>query len=247
MTLEAWVMATGNPADDGQIIAKSNAFGWQFKTSPDTGVRTFAVGVSANSSTLVQRYSKTVLSLNTWYHVAGVYNAGAQTLDIYVNGVLDDGVLSGTVPGAQFDSSQNTLIGKRSDGFLFIGTIDEARIYNRALSAGEIQTDMNAAIGSSSPADTTPPSTPANLKATTASTTQINLSWRASTDAVGVANYLVERQLGSGSYAQIGTTTATTFSNTGLSRRTSYNYRVRASDAAGNLSSYSNVAAATTR
>ena len=33
-----------------------------------------------------ERTSDTIVSLNTWYHVAGVYNASAQTLDIYVNG-----------------------------------------------------------------------------------------------------------------------------------------------------------------
>src|SRR5262249_22746142 len=74
-TWSAWVFATGNPADDGQIIAKSSDVdGWQLKTTPDTGVRTFGVAVSTGSGD-VQRYSKTVISLNTWYHVAGVYNA----------------------------------------------------------------------------------------------------------------------------------------------------------------------------
>ena len=71
MTVEAWVMATGTPADDGQIVSKSNGSGWQFKTSPDTGVRTFAVGVTPNGAAIVQRYSKTVVALNTWYPVAG--------------------------------------------------------------------------------------------------------------------------------------------------------------------------------
>ena len=70
--------------------------GWQAQeTSPDTGVRTFGIAISPNGSSNTQRYSKTVLALNTWYHVAGVYNASAKTLDIYVNGVLDDGVLKG--------------------------------------------------------------------------------------------------------------------------------------------------------
>jgi chitodextrinase len=252
MTLEAWVMATGNPPDDGQIIAKSdNSFGWQLKTTPDTGVRTFGIGVSPNSSSLVQRYSKTVLSLNTWYHVAAVYNAGSQTLDIYVNGVLDDGVLSGTVPSAQSNnSSQSATIGRRTGGFYFKGTIDEVRVYSRALGAAEIQSDMNTAIGSSALTviDTTPPSAPAGLTASAASATQVNLSWTASTDNVGVTGYLVERRQGAGStaFAQIGTPTGTAFSNTGLSAGTVYNYRVRATDAAGYLSAYSSIVSSTT-
>src|SRR5262249_39519752 len=38
MTWSAWILATAHPADDGQIIARSdNSAGWQLKTSPDTG------------------------------------------------------------------------------------------------------------------------------------------------------------------------------------------------------------------
>ena len=117
------------------------------KTSPDTGPHTFGVAVSATGTSLTQRYSTTVRQLNTWYHVAGVYNAPARTLDIYVNGVLDNGVLVGKVPASQFDAAVNVNIGRRGGGFYFQGTIDEVRVYDRALSQAEIQTDMNSAIG----------------------------------------------------------------------------------------------------
>ena len=65
---------------------------------------------------------------------------------------------------------------------------------------------------------------------------------------MAVTNYLMERCQGAGctTFAQIGTTAATTFSNTGLTASTTYRYRVRATDAAGNLSGYSNIATATT-
>src|SRR5204863_5054188 len=51
---------------------------------------------------------------------------------------------------------------------------------------------------------------------------------------------------GCAAFAQIATTAALTFSNTGLTNGTSYSYRVRAMDAAGNLSGYSAIVAATT-
>ena len=75
------------------------------------------------------------------------------------------------------------------------------------------------------------------------------MSWTASTDNVGVTGYLVERCQGTGcsSFAQIGTPAGTTYNDTGLTANTSYSYRVRATDAAGNLSAYSNVASATTQ
>ena len=51
---------------------------------------------------------------------------------------------------------------------------------------------------------------------------------------------------GCNSFAQIGTATGTTFNSTGLAATTSYSYRVRATDAAGNLGAFSNIASATT-
>jgi hypothetical protein len=251
MTWSAWIFATSNPPDDGQIIAKSNGAGWQLKTTPDTGQHTFGVGVSPTSSSLTQRYSTTVRALNTWYHVAGVYDATARTLNIYVNGALDNGVLSGTVPASQFNAaSENVTIGRRTGGFYFAGTIDEVRLYNRALSQTEIQSDMNTPIGGAPPpADTIPPTTPSGLTATAASASQINLAWTASTDDVAVTGYQIERCQGAGctTFTQIATTTATSYGDTGLASSTPYSYRVRATDAAGNLSAYSNIASATTQ
>ena len=98
-------------------------------------------------------------------------------------------------------------------------------------------------------ADTTPPTAPTGLTATATSSTQINLSWTASTDNVGVTGYRIERCTGGTctTYAQIATSTTTSYSNTGLTASTTYRYRVRANDAAGNLSAYSSVTSATTQ
>jgi hypothetical protein len=70
--------------------------------------------------------------------------------------------------------------------------------------------------------------------ATAASSSQINLTWTASTDNVGVTGYRVERCQGTGcaSFVQVGTPTTASYSDTGLTGSTSYSYRVRAADAA---------------
>ncbi|MBS0182680.1 MAG: hypothetical protein JSS39_09785, partial [Nitrospira sp.] len=96
--------------------------------------------------------------------------------------------------------------------------------------------------------DTSPPTPPSNLLDTANGGNSINLTWTASTDNVGVTNYLVERCQGAGctSFAQVGTSTGTTHADTGLLSGTSYSYRVRATDAAGNVSGYSNVSTTTT-
>jgi hypothetical protein len=102
----------------------------------------------------------------------------------------------------------------------------------------------------SSGGDTTPPTAPANLTATAVSSSQINLSWTASTDNVGVTGYSVQQCSGSGcsNFVQVVSVsgTTTTYSDAGLAGSTSYSYRVQATDAAGNLSAFSNTATATT-
>ena len=97
-------------------------------------------------------------------------------------------------------------------------------------------------------AETIPPSAPAALAATAVSGTQVNLTWTASTDNVGVTGYRLERCQGAGcsTFAEFATSTGTSFSDTGLAAGTTYSYRVRATDAAGNLSGYSNIATVTT-
>src|SRR5581483_11143665 len=97
--------------------------------------------------------------------------------------------------------------------------------------------------------DTQAPTAPSNLNATRMSTSQINLSWTASTDNIGVDHYLVERKSGTSPYSEIITLspTMTTYSDTNnITAGTVYVYRVRAFDAAGNASDYSTSSLATT-
>src|SRR5262249_15528218 len=97
--------------------------------------------------------------LNTWVHVAGIFDSGAQALRLYVNGVLQQDYISGVpqvingnplmqvvVPfSTVFDSTQRLLIGAGDAGSLATGReftkglIDEPAIYNRPLAASEIQ------------------------------------------------------------------------------------------------------------
>ncbi|HET7132567.1 MAG TPA: fibronectin type III domain-containing protein, partial [Gammaproteobacteria bacterium] len=114
--------------------------------------------------------------------------------------------------------------------------------------AGNTSGYSNIADATTPTPDTTAPSTPTSVGATAVSATQINVSWTASTDDVAVTGYQLERCQGVGcsSFALIGSPTGTAFSDTGRTASTSYSYRVRARDAAGNFSTYSVVASATT-
>ncbi|MBI2033835.1 MAG: fibronectin type III domain-containing protein [Candidatus Liptonbacteria bacterium] len=97
--------------------------------------------------------------------------------------------------------------------------------------------------------DTTPPSVPTGLTATAISTSQIDLSWTASTDNVAVTGYKVYRCTGAACTPTVLFTTlgvVTTYSDTGLLASTAYGYKVSAIDAAGNESVLSATASATT-
>jgi chitodextrinase len=89
--------------------------------------------------------------------------------------------------------------------------------------------------------DVTDPSAPSGLGATAASAYQIDLSWMASTDNVGVTGYKIYR---GGVYQT--TVVGSSHSDTGLTRLTQYCYTVSAIDAAGNESAQSAQQCATT-
>ena len=89
--------------------------------------------------------------------------------------------------------------------------------------------------------DTTPPTTPTNLSVSNVTASAATVNWTASTDNVGVATYKVLRN-----GVQAGTTTTTSFTNTGLSPSTNYSFTAQAFDAAGNSSGISAPASVTT-
>lgn len=117
-------------------------------------------------------------------------------------------------------------------------------MYVKYTSSGTVVYLYKHAAGSGStppPSDTIAPTTPTGLSVVAASSSQINVSWTASTDNVGVAGYRIFRQ-----GQQIAMATGTSYQNTGLSPSTTYSYTVAAYDLAGNLSSQSASTSATT-
>jgi len=96
--------------------------------------------------------------------------------------------------------------------------------------------------------DTQAPTAPTSATATVVSNTSIKVTWTASTDDVKVTGYKIERCGGVSctNFVQVATSTGVTYTNSSLLQGSSYSYRVRANDAAGNLSSYSNTATTTT-
>jgi len=107
--------------------------------------------------------------------------------------------------------------------------------------AGNSSKQSSSVSATTSSADTTAPTVPGGLSATAVSSSAISLSWSASTDEVGVQGYTVYRN-----GAELASVAGTTFSDSGLSPDTPYQYTVSAYDAAGNRSAQSASASATT-
>jgi len=153
MTISAWINSTSFPIDDAAIVSTLSP-GYQLDTTVDRGPRTIGFKLVDPCGNLMARYGATELVRDTWYHVAGVYDADARTLNVYLNGHLDDGFLLGQVAPAHLASGQPVWVGRRADarGFAFAGLIDDVRIYSRALTQVEIEKAMNGVRIGSHPA-----------------------------------------------------------------------------------------------
>ena len=107
----------------------------------------------------------------------------------------------------------------------------------------ELLDGVAMASATSSGTDTTPPTTPTGLVASSISSSQIGLSWNAATDDVGVTGYRVYR--GGALLVTLGAVTS--YQDSGLRASTAYSYTVQAADAAGNVSGQSAAASAATQ
>ncbi len=140
MTLEAWV----RPSALGgwrTVVLKERTGGVVYALYADqAGGR--PLGEVYNGSER-NATGTAALPLNTWTHLATTFDGAV--LRLYVNGVL---AASTSGSGAMAASTGVLRIGGNSIwGEWFAGLIDEVRVYNRVLSAGEIQQDMQVPIG----------------------------------------------------------------------------------------------------
>jgi beta-glucanase (GH16 family) len=91
--------------------------------------------------------------------------------------------------------------------------------------------------------DTTPPTTPTNLRVASTTSSSVTLSWTASTDNAGVAGYAVYRN---STFVGNAAANATTFTDSGLTANNTYSYWIDAFDAAGNVSNFTSTVSAST-
>ena len=121
------------------------------------------------------------------------------------------------------------------------GTWDNNNGANYFFPTGTSTFDTGAITAGAPQVDAQAPTAPAGLTSPSKTSSSVSLSWTASTDNVGVTGYAVYRN-----GTQVGTPTATSYTDSGLSAGVNYSYTVKARDAAGNLSAASSPLSVTT-
>jgi hypothetical protein len=242
MTLEAWVYPTA--AQSGwRTIMQKEADAYFLNASTDAGPLQSGGGSTLGGTAWIVR-APVANPVNNWTHVALTYTGTSLTL--YLNGAA---VITQNASGPiQTTTNPLSIGGNVPYGEFFLGLIDDVRVYSRALTPGEILTDMATPIGGIPGGDVVVPSAPSTATATALSSSQVNVSWGAATDNVGVTGYRVERCTGAActTFSEIATISGQTYGDTGRAAGTIYRYQLRATDAAGNFGPYSAIAETST-
>jgi hypothetical protein len=148
LTIECWIYVRGkvNNIWSQQVFTKDGAtsarqYMLTVGDSPTTiGSGDLRAGIGVPSGLQILD-SLAVIQSNTWYHVAETYDGAA--LKLYVNGSFDSQM---AVTGPVITTTQPVRIGGDAPAgpYYFNGLVDEASIYNRALSSSEIAAIYNA-------------------------------------------------------------------------------------------------------
>ena len=150
LTLSMWIKLTQMPGTKSYIpLGKdTEGYGYSYRIAVNpSGTLHFNVQTTNNgwytAGTGVD--STTVLTANTWYHVAATYDGSY--VKIYVNG-LPEGTGSQAISGSIYNSTSPLRLGYNCNAPAYVNytnaVMDEVRVYNRALNATEVQNLYNS-------------------------------------------------------------------------------------------------------
>ena len=142
MTLEAWVNPSATMSGWQSVITKEQpgGFGAVYYLAANSDRNQPEVAIYNTS--WKKLYGGSAPSVSQWTHLAGTYDGAA--LRLYANGSLVSS--QAQTGGIQVTNGALRIGGNNYWGEFFRGKIDEIRIYNRVLSASEIQTDMTTSV-----------------------------------------------------------------------------------------------------
>jgi len=253
-TMTAWVyrdVAIGTTIINTDPAATYYGFRLQIGSDNKLAVH-YCDGTGSGSESRRTKRSDIELPTGRWIHVAAVVR-GAADMSLYFDGVDVGGVYTGS-GGAIVHSADQAVVGCGWGGY-HDGALDDVRIYDRDLAAGEV-----AALADPVP-DTRAPSNVTGLTCTDGDE-EVPLSWTnpinvdfagvlvlrregaapTGTPTDGVA-YVATDPIGDGTVVYVGTGTdgtpgaASTWTDTGRTNGTTYHYKVFAFDEVPNYAS----------
>ena len=139
-TMALWVKRNVLGGGQRHLVSKCATTAWESgcKELYFTGGNQLAFG-SFNTS---DAFAGTIADTN-WHHVAVTFTDSTNTLRMYVDGVL----ITTVTRALEADGATHVVtLGNMHGSNPFSGTLDELRIYNRALTLTEIQTDRTTPI-----------------------------------------------------------------------------------------------------
>lgn len=219
-----------DPGQVGSVLENNIACNWKQDSGAPSGV---LIWDASGVSTLTGNYQD----------VSDCDHNNYPSPDLTV-GTYDTSLNTGSCNGNTVGTTANFICKARQQSKANWSTALMADAFNTYIRAGfgiTFSSSTTTAAVTTPSADTTPPSVPTGLAATLASATQVNLSWNASTDNVGVTGYNVFRN-----GTKVATSTSTSYQDASLAAGTTYTYAVSAYDAAGNTSAQSSSVSVTT-
>lgn len=214
-TLACWVRPTGTPNTQMGLIER-----WSSGTSAINGylLRMGRIGDPAtahnikinvgNGTSGVEAAQNTAVPLNVWTHVAATWDG--TDLRLYRNGSMV--AMNSAGSGAVTASAAALEIGQ-SGPHRLQGNIDEVYTFNAPLSAAQIGILVNGQPPPTAPLVVTP------------NVNQLSVSWGPAPDAV---SYNIYRASGPGSFALIGTSTTTSYTDLTATYPGTYSYQITA-------------------
>lgn len=143
-SISAWIKTT---ASSGGIIGKRVLAGWYFSIE---GANVIGLILQGTSSAIIVTSVASGVSDGNWHHVAATYtgNSNASGISLFVDGrqVSTTTVLNSAI-GSMLNAIDTTIGAVTTNQFFLAGQLDDIRIYNRALTAGEVRQLYNVGRG----------------------------------------------------------------------------------------------------
>jgi hypothetical protein len=139
ITIEAYIKPQSYPTagGGGMIVTKVASYYLEFGSNGK--IRVYFFGVNSPG----YHESVNTVPLNKWTHTVVTRDISNNTINIYINGILDRTVSSITGNITVQQTQSLTMGGHNGGGYLFVGLITCGKIYNRALSSTEILQNYN--------------------------------------------------------------------------------------------------------